>query len=44
LNEALADNSGRAEDSSLPLFLRTFRLHVLISVVLGWGIHAAPPC
>jgi hypothetical protein len=43
LNEALANYSRSAEDSCLPLFLRTFRLHVLVSVVLGWGIHAAPP-
>src|SRR5229473_648970 len=44
LNEALADNSGSAEDSRFPLFLRPLRLHILISVVLRWGIHAAPPC
>jgi hypothetical protein len=44
LNEALADNSCSAEDSGLPLFLRPFRLHVLISIVLSWGTHAAPPC
>jgi hypothetical protein len=34
LNEALADDTGSAEDSRLPLFLRLFRLHVLVSVVL----------
>ncbi len=34
LNEALADDTCGAEDSSLPFFLPLFRLHVLISVVL----------
>ncbi len=34
LNEALADNPCSAKDSGLPLFLRLFRLHSLISVVL----------
>jgi hypothetical protein len=44
LNEALADNSCSAKDSRSPLFLRSLRVHILISVVLRWGIHAAPPC
>src|SRR6266849_6854173 len=43
LNQALADDAGGAEDSRFPFFVRTFRLHVLISIVLGWGIQAAPP-
>jgi hypothetical protein len=43
LNEALADDTRSAEDSCLPLFRRTFRLHVLLSIVLRWGIHTAPP-
>jgi hypothetical protein len=34
LNEALADNTSRAEDPRLPLFFQPFRVHVLISVVL----------
>src|SRR5713226_468148 len=44
LNEALADHSCGAEDSCFPLFSRLLRLHVLISIVLRWGIHAVPPC
>jgi hypothetical protein len=34
LNEALADDTCSAQDSCLPPFLRSFRLHVLISVAL----------
>jgi hypothetical protein len=34
LNEALADDTRGAEDPRLPFFLRSFRLHILISVVL----------
>src|SRR6266851_6472389 len=43
LNEALADDTGGAEDSCFPFLVRAFGLHVLISVVLRWGTHAAPP-
>src|SRR5712691_23377 len=43
LNKALADDSSSAEDSRLPLFVRPVHLHVLRSVVLRWGTHAAPP-
>jgi len=35
LNEALADDTGSAEDSCLPLFGWAIRVHDLISVVLG---------
>jgi hypothetical protein len=34
LNEALANNSSRAKDPCLPLFLWLFGLHDLISVIL----------
>jgi hypothetical protein len=44
LNEALAYDTCSAEDSCLPLFGWTIRLHDLISIVLGWGIHTVPPC
>src|SRR5260370_13731154 len=44
LNEALADNSCGTAGARFPLFRRPLRLHILISVVLRWGIHAVPPC
>src|SRR5712691_4551601 len=43
LNEPLADDAGGAEDSCFPFLVRAFGLHVLISVDLRWGTHAAPP-
>src|SRR5260370_10289452 len=43
LNETLADNACSAKDSRPPLVLRSLRVHILISVVLRYGIHSPPP-